>query len=435
MEATGSVKKWLLGSAGVLLAAVLVVLIARPAPVSVDEGTVSRGALERTLEEEGETRAMERYVLSAPVSAFVRRLHLDAGDRVSQGDTLAVLDPLASAALDPRARAQAQAQLSAAEAAIESARADMQAARASAEGAADEHQRLADLAADDAVSERELERAAAERRRFEALQRASEFRLAVAQAEREQAAALLEVGPGTGGYGLLDMFTSDPHGSTAASGVKAEAKEAPGKSDKKPHGPAAGRLFMPAPVDGVILGRAFESARVVQPGEPILELANLDYIEVEVEVRSADAVRIEPGMPVRLERWGGDEPLKAQVRRIEPGGFEYISALGVEERRVRVIVDILSPREDWQGLGDGFRVNAVFILASAEDVLRVPVSALFRHEGEWAVFAIEQRRARLREVEIGERGVRFAEIKAGLGEGDRVVVHPPRELEDGSRVN
>ncbi|MBK1727642.1 efflux RND transporter periplasmic adaptor subunit, partial [Halorhodospira neutriphila] len=178
----------------------------------------------------------------------------------------------------------------------------------------------------------------------------------------------------------------------------------------------------------------FESARVVRAGEPILELADLARLEVVVAVRSADAVRIEPGMPVRLERWGRAEPLAAVVRRIEPRGFEHISALGVEERRVRVIADIAEPRSAWRQLGDGYRVNAVFVLWSGDGVLRVPTSALLRHGGGWAVFVARGGRARLQPVEIGRRGSRLTEVEAGLEAGERVVVHPPRELGDGARV-
>ncbi|ABM62680.1 efflux RND transporter periplasmic adaptor subunit [Halorhodospira halophila] len=377
----------------------LLVLLLRPAPILVDTETVSRGPLEVTLEEEGKTRVADRYVLSAPAAAQARRITLEPGDRVEAGEVLATLDPMAVPVLDARARDQARAQLEAAHSALGAAREEAEAAQAAAESAADEYRRLAALGEEGVVAEREVERADAERRRALAGWRSAQFRVATAEAQRDQAEAVL----------------------------RWEGEDALAPGDIEP-------IRLRAPIDGAILKRHFDSARVVQPGEPILEMADLGRLEVEVEVRSADAVRITPGMTVRLERWGDEAPLEAVVRRVEPYGFEYITALGVEERRVRVIADLASPREAWERLGDGYRVNAVFVLWSAEDVLRVPTSALFRHDDGWAVLVAEQGRARLRSVEIGERGARQTRLRSGLEDGEAVVVHPPRELGDGDRL-
>ncbi|MCC3751975.1 MAG: efflux RND transporter periplasmic adaptor subunit [Halorhodospira halophila] len=378
----------------------LLILVLRPAPILVDTEAVSRGPLEVTLEEEGKTRVADRYLLSAPATAQARRVTPEPGDRVEAGEVLATLDPMAVPVLDARAREQARAQLEAARSALEAAREEAEAARATAESAADGYRRLATLGEEGAVSERSVERADAERRQTQAAWRSAQFRVASAEAQRDQAQAVLR----WEGEEALDAGAAEP-------------------------------IRLRAPIDGVILQRHFESARVVQPGDPILELADLARLEVEVEVRSADAVRIAPGMLVRLERWGEAEPLEAVVRRVEPYGFEYITALGVEERRVRVIADLASPRQAWARLGDGYRVNAVFVLWSAEDVLRVPTSALFRHDDGWAVFVVEQGRARLQPVTIGERGARLTRVHSGLEAGAEVVVHPPRELADGGRLS
>ena len=210
---------------------------------------------------------------------------------------------------------------------------------------------------------------------------------------------------------------------------------------------ATGRIELTSPVAGRVLTRHFQSATVVQPGDPILEIGDPAGLEVEVDVLSADAVRLEPGMRVLLERWGRPDPLEAVVRRIEPVGFTKISALGVEEQRVLVIADLTSSRENWARLGHGYRVNARFILWEEREALRVPASALFRHgagdsgtsEGlgddlEWAVFLAEQGRAVLRPVDVGRWGGIAAEVLSGLTAGDVVIVHPDRKLEHGMRV-
>lgn len=197
---------------------------------------------------------------------------------------------------------------------------------------------------------------------------------------------------------------------------------------------ASGRIELRATVAGEILRRQFESSRVVQPGEAILEIGDASALEVEVDVLSADAVRIAPGMRVLFERWGKPEPLEGRVRRIEPGGFTKVTALGVEEQRVLAIADFAAPKELWVRLGDAYRVNARFVLWEAEDVLRVPTSALFRQEQGWAVFTVAGGRARMRPVETGERGGRFTRVVSGLEEGEAVIVHPPREVEAGTRV-
>ena len=197
-----------------------------------------------------------------------------------------------------------------------------------------------------------------------------------------------------------------------------------------------GQAYMPqsavvrAPVTGRVLRVLEESERVVYAGTPLLELSNTSKVEVVADALSTDAVKIRPGTPVLVEDWGGDAPLQARVRLVEPSAFTKVSALGVEEQRVNVVADFMDPVVP---LGDGYRVEARFIIWDGE-ALKVPSGALFRRGEAWSVFRLEGGRAVCREVETGQRNESEVEIKSGLGEGDRVVLHPPNDLEDGARV-
>lgn len=382
------------------IAAAVVLLLAfgfRPSPVLVDVETVTRGPLAVTVEEEGRTRVIDRYQVSAPIAAQARRITIDVGDPVQAGDVIAVLDALSAPALDARSMAEARARVAAAEAALAVARQEAEAAAASARFARQERERLRQLGAKGLAARSEVEQLEAEARRTAALQRSAEFRVQTATFELEAArTALLYAG-----------------------GQEPEL---------------SGVVELRAPVSGQVLRRYFESARVVQPGEPILEIGDPAALEVEVDVLSSDAVRIAPGMRVLFERWGAPEPLEGRVRRVEPVGFTKTSALGVEEQRVLVIADITSPHEQWARLGDAYRVNARFVLWESHDVLRVPTSALFRHNGGWAVFVVERGRAALRPLDPGHRSPRLTEVTNGLAPGETVVVHPGRDITPGTRV-
>jgi HlyD family secretion protein len=308
-----------------------------------------------------------------------------------------VLEPLAVPVLDVRTTAEARARVAAAEAALAVARQEAEAAQALARLARREYERMHQLGEQEIVAPRVVEQAEAEAQRTEALQRSAEFRVQTAIFQLEAARTALAY-----------AGEQDPN--------------------------LTGSLELHSPVTGQVLIRHFESARVVQPGESILEIGDPSALEVEVDVLSSDAVQIQPGMRVLFERWGAPEPLEGRVRRVEPVGFTKISALGVEEQRVFVIADITSPREQWARLGDAYRVNARFILWEADDVQRMPTSALFRNEGSWAVFVVERGRAVLRPVEPGHRGARLTEVLSGLEPGEMVIVHPDREINSGTRV-
>lgn len=380
-----------LGSAAAVLA--LVAWLLWPTPRRVDAATADRGPVLASFEAEGRTRVRDRYLIAAPVAASVRRLVLQPGDAVAAGQVLAVLDPLRSAPLDARSRGEAEARLAAARARLRAAREAEQAAVANAAQAQADAERAEGLLAQRLIAASEAQHARTAAQLAERAQASSRFQVAASAHEAELAAVAL----GSGSQ-------------------------------------AAGPIELRAPVAGVLLRRHFESARPVAVGEPLLEVGDLASLEVEVDVLSSDAVRIAAGQGVDLLRWGEAEPLAGRVQRVEPGGFTKLSALGVEEQRVWVIVALESPRERWQRLGDAYRVSARFRLQEVADSLRIPASALFRRGEGWAVFRIQRGRARVTPVGVGLVGGGFAEVQDGLQAGDPVVVHPERELADGDRV-
>jgi HlyD family secretion protein len=380
-------------------AAIVIALAAAaawPTARLVDSGEAALGTVRETVEAEGRTRLRDRYVIAAPIAAMARRLQLEPGDAIEAGQVLVVLDPVTAPSLDTRSRAEAVARLAAARARLAAAREQTRAAEAIAEQLRAEATRQRELLTRELVAAESAERVVA----------------ASLRAEREAASAKFQE-------------ATARHEVTAAEVVLAR-----GSRDQ----PGDAALELAAPVSGVVLRRHYESARPVQSGEPLIEIGDPAGMEVEVDVLSADAVRLREGMPVELLRWGGAPPLAGRVRRVEPGGFTKFSALGVEEQRVWVIVEITSPRGEWANLGEAYRVNARFILRAARDTLRVPSSATFRHGAGTAVFRIDGSRARLAPVATGIEGEGWVQVSDGLAAGDRVVLHPDRELEDGQRV-
>jgi HlyD family secretion protein len=384
-----------------LLAALAVAALVwgfRPRPVAVEIGVVTRGPLAVVVEEEGRTRVRDRFEVSAPVPGYVRRLTLDVGDPVARGDVIAELEPLRSAVLDPRARAEAEARVTSAEYALQAAEQHAAAAAAEASRAQNEFERRRKLCESGCISKEELDTAELLARRTAAEQRSAEFAIEVARFELEAART------------ALHHSAADPN---------AQPME---------------RVKVRAPVAGRVLRLARRSEGVVAAGETLIEIGDPGALEIEVDVLSSDAVRIGPGTLVRLSRWGGEADLAGRVRVVEPAGFTKVSALGVEEQRVWVIVDLVSPPEQWQRLGDGYRVEAGFVLWQGEDVLQVPAGALFRHGDGWAVFAVTGDRTARRAVSLGHRSALAAEVIDGLAAGERVVLHPSNRVEDGTRV-
>ena len=370
-----------------------------PRPLWVEAATVARRPLRVTVEAEGKTRIMDRYVLSAPVAGYLRRIEWDVGDAIRQGQPLATIDPLPSEVLDPRRQAQAEARVAAAEASLQAARETMAATQAEADYAKLESERMTALCKQKCVvTEAERDRAESRARQTQAQLRSARFAVEVARHEVEAAQTALR------------------------------------HSAAQPGGAARESVILRAPVDGQVLARPRESEGIVAAGTPLLEVGDPRALEVAVDVLSPDAVRIGPGTPVVLERWGGEQPLEGVTRTVEPVGFTKLSALGVEEQRVWVIADLRSPAEAWSRLGEGYRVEASFIVWQGEQVLQIPASALFRGGEGWAVFVIENGQARRRVVEIGQRGGLSVEIRSGLTEGEWVVTHPDDALQEGAAV-
>ena len=381
---------------GITVVALLLVALL-PEAVPVDVGTVDRGALEVIVRHEGRTRVRQRFTVSAPVAGTVSRIDLLPGDHVQAGVTvLATIEPLPAGPLDERARRDAEAGVRAAEAELARARAERERLAARSRYAEEEERRIVALFAERVVAARERDRAeseaAAARRALDAADAAvtrARFALDAARAR------------------LLPAGTS--------------GRAAP--------------VVLRSPIDGVILQRFSESEASVTAGTPLLELADVGRLEVWADFLSTDAVRFRPGMRAIIDGWGGREPLAARVRLVEPHAFMKVSALGVEEQRVGVILDLVDPVEAWNRLGDGYRVRVGVVVERVPDALRVPASALFRDDAErWAVFRLDGRRARLTAIEVGPLNGLQAVVRKGLEEGDRVVLHPSDSVRDGVRV-
>jgi HlyD family secretion protein len=382
-----------LGLLGVLALAL------RPEAVPVDLERVTRGPLRITIDEEGKTRIRERYVVAAPLAGKLRRIELRAGDRVAAAQTvLATIDPLEPELLDPRAAAQAEARVRAAQAAEQRALAELERVRSAEELAAKELERQRRLYETEVLSRHELDQAEQHATATAEELRAARFSVRIAGFELEQARAAL---------------------------LRARRTSTSG---------ADWRLEVPAPIDGSVLRIFLESETIVGPGTPLVELGDASDLEVDIEVLSRDAVRISRGALVLFEQWGGDRPLRGRVRVVEPSAFTKVSALGVEEQRVHVIADLEDPPSERPALGDAYRVEARIVEWEAPSVLKVPTSALFRHDGGWAVFRLAGHRAALRGVGIGRANDAEAELRSGLALGDLVVAHPSDKIEDGTRV-
>jgi HlyD family secretion protein len=380
-----------------LLATLAIVWAFLPRPVPVETAVVSRGPLRVTVEEEGKTRLRDRFVVSAPVAGYVRRVGLEVGDPVAKGQALAALEPLRAEALDPRARAIAEAREATAEAALRAAEERVREAAAVEEYAVARLDRTRKLAEAGLTPRDTLEQVESETKR--------------ARAEKGSA---------------VEAADAARHELEAAKATLTKAGE-PGGKDR-------GKVVVRSPVGGRVLAVRHESEGVVPSGTPLLEVGDPGRLEVEVDVLSADAVRIHPGTPVRFERWGGEGPLEGKVRVVEPVGFTKISALGVEEQRVLVIVDFTSPRERWRKIGDGYRLEAIFILWEEKGVLQVPAGAVFRTGDRFAVYVVEKGRAKVRQVEVGKRNGLAAQVLSGLAEGETVVLHPGDTVSDGRKV-
>lgn len=377
-------RRWLpwLGAA-VLLA--LIIFGFMPRPVPVETTRVVQGQLRATVNEEGKTRIKQRYVVSAPVTGHLRRIAFKAGADVEANQTVvAVIDPVASAMLDPRTRALAEARR-------DTAAANLERAREQQRFAASELKRVEKLFAEKTVSSQELENA-----QWREISAAKE--LAAADSALKQA--------------------------------EAELKEFPAGDNPAPQTPVQVR----SPVSGKILHVFEESTRVVAAGTPLAEVGDPADLEAVIEVLSRDGAAILPGAKVDLEQWGGGAPLVARVRLVEPAAFLKISALGVEEQRVNVVVDFVTPYEQRRTLGDNFRVEARIVTWESENTLKVPNGGLFRRGQGWAAYVLTGGKAELRAVQVGRSSGTEMQILDGLQAGEEVILYPGDRVKAGQRV-
>jgi HlyD family secretion protein len=387
------------GCALILLGALF--LAFRPGPVRVDLVRAATGPLRVTVDEDGRTRIKERYVVSAPIGGLLRRIELHPGDHVTAGVTgVAVIEPGAPELLDARTRAQLEARLRAAAAQVQLAVPRVDRARSARDLAEVELDRALTLMNRQAISRQELDRTRDASRAAAEELRGAEYARQIAGFELEQAQAALS-------RSSAETHPDDP----------------------------AWMLRITAPVSGRVLRVFHEDAGTVAPGTPLVEFGDPTDLEAEIDVLSSDAVKIVPGARVSFDHWGGDTPLEGRVRVVEPAGFLKISALGVEEQRVNVIADFVAPPADRRGLGDAYRVEVRILTWESERVLKVPVGALFRSAGDWAVFVFHDGRVRLTRVVVGHSDGREAEIVRGLTEGEALVNHPSDQVADGALVN
>jgi HlyD family secretion protein len=380
--------------AAVLIVGVIAAMALWPESIEVDLAAVERRDLEVTIDEEGETRVRDRFVVSATVGGRLERIELEPGDPVSKGAVVARLVPADAPLLDPRSRAELTAAVEAARAALIQTQAERDRADATLANARDLLRRREQLVEVGAISREDLQTARTAVQTAESAVRAAAATVDQAGHQLELARARLLAG-GAGGGRAVDLR---------------------------------------APVSGVVLKRYHESEAVVPAGEPLVEIGDPSRIEVVSDVLSTDAVRVSPGQKVHIVQWGGGHTLDAKVRRVEPSGFMKVSALGVEEQRVNVIVDFVDPATAGRALGDGYRVEVQIVTWQGRDVVTAPVGSLFRAGDGWATFVVAGNRAERRTVELDHRNDAFGEIVKGLQPGDTVVLHPPDTLTDGARI-
>jgi HlyD family secretion protein len=389
---------WALLAGGVVVTVGALAWAFAPRPVAVETAVAHVAPFETGIEEDGKTRVRDRYVVSAPLAGSLQRIALKEGDTVEAGALVATLMPALSPMLDERTLQEQRARVEVAEANVSRAGARIEAARVALQQARNELQRSQELA----------------RQGFVAATKHDSDQLAVKGAEKE-----------------LDAAQQERH---AAQHETEQARAALSAVQQ----PGSGRSFaVRAPVSGRVLRVVQASEGMVGLGAPLIELGDVHRLEVVAELLTSDALRARPGSPVVIDRWGGDRPLEGRVRLVEPGAFTKISALGVEEQRVRVLMDILTPAEQWQALGDGYRVAVRIVTQQVPQALQVPVSAVFprpEQAGAMAVFVVRDGRAHQQAVDLAARNGSTAWVRSGLKAGEEVVVYPPPAVADGVRV-
>jgi HlyD family secretion protein len=386
-----------LAVSGIALAALAAVAWAfAPRPLEVETAQVAEGPFEASVDEDARTRLRDRYVVSAPLAGRLDRIELREGDAVAAGAVVATLTPALSPLLDERSLRELRARVDAAQAGVERAAARVEGAKVAVLQARNDARRSEELARQGFVAPTKLE----------------SDRLALLAAQKDQDAALAE----------RHVATHEVAQARAALGAV-----------QRGGGPA---FAVRAPVAGRVLRVVQASEASVALGQPLLELGDTAHMEVVAELLTTEAVKLKPGQAVHIERWGGAGELQGRVRLVEPGAFTKVSALGVEEQRVRALIDLASPAEQWRSLGDGYRVGVRIVVQAEPRALQVPLAAVFPRSDAAgvAVFAVDGPRARLQPIEVAARSATHAWVRGGLAVGSRVVIYPPATLMDGARV-
>ncbi len=372
-----------------------------PDPVQVDLAEVNRGPMQGVILAQGTTRVRDPYIITAPFAGKVIRSPVEIGDAVGAGETIvAEIQPADPALMDARSRAQAEAAVDEAQASVAVAQSNLGQAETELARTKSQLERGRTLAERGTIPRKMLED-------IEAAHLTAEQALAAAHSQLEMNRATLV---------RVRAQLLDP-----------EALLDPSEADS-----LRGRIL--APKTGIVLAVTEESARLVQAGDPLLTIGNLDEMEVELDLLSTDAVKVPANAPAMIERWGGEGTLEARLRRTEPAAFTKVSALGIEEQRVRLHLDVLTPPDERRGLGEGFRVHVRLIIWDEEDLLQVPQAALFRDGDGWAVFIAQEGRARLRSLEVGRQAGGEAEVLEGLAPGDKVIMYPGSAMADGAAI-
>lgn len=392
------IRKWLMGFVVVAIIAAVAVISLWPRPPKVQIAEVSSGWMEVTIQQDGVTRIKDRYLVSATVGGKLARINLRPGDSIRRGETIiAVIQPTPPAMLDARQIAQLNANVEAAKRQVEMAEARRAQADAQLRQAEANFGRFKTLVDDGGASRSEFELAEVEYRNKNEGLRVANFEFEIRGFELQQAEVALR------------HFTEEEQGDPLQFEIR-------------------------APIDGVVLRVFEESSTVLLPGTPLLEVGNPADLEIVIDVLSTDAVKVQSGNAVILDHWGGEQNLLAEVRRVEPAAFTKVSALGVEEQRVNVIADFREPVAVLERLGDQYRVEANIVVWKEDQVVQVPNNALFRVDGEWAVFAVDGQKLKTTKIEVGKRNATHAQVLSGLKTGQSVVIYPGDLLEDGQVV-
>ena len=371
-----------------------------PRSLAVDIVAVTPGPMALTVGDEGETRVVDVFTVFAPITGRLRRIEAEPGDTVVAHETIiAEIEPTASDLLDPRSEAEAKAQLNAALSAESLARAELEKTEAELQFAKSELARAQGLVKKGTMSTRNLEAAERAFKTSRAATSVAQATLKVRKYELDRARAQLM---------------------------------SPTEIQSRLEGCEC--ITITSPVDGQVLRLLRESEGYVPAGEGLIEIGNPERLEVVVDLLSTDAVKVQPGQSAIIDNWGGERSIRARVRRVEPFGFTKISALGIEEQRVNVVLDIVSPRAYWASLGHGYQVDVQIILWENQNVLKAPLTSLFRVGKDWALFVREDGKAVRRSVEVGHRTAREAQVISGLDTGEQVVVYPGEGIDDGVRI-